>query len=283
MNDLTPIENETGDMWYFSSRQTVLLHPTLQNLSIVAAIISDLRSETLSYIKKPWFNPTSLETLNLLCCDVSPQSLREMLQFPKALKNFTLRGSPWTTRWEFFLTDRVGIVDVLKTQAHSLLNLELDFYLRTNCPALDFRDFKCLQQLTIDPKVLRGDHYTQSPEAEEHLRKHCHLPRSLRCLRFREYKERSRPDLLTLSIVLDWVISGGLPNLENITIQSATFFSEAILDASAPDGKSFQQAFGDVGVEVVVERVRSALDDEHLTIDCRCCSFYWRYLNQWDD
>ncbi|KAB8273683.1 hypothetical protein BDV30DRAFT_248904 [Aspergillus minisclerotigenes] len=283
MNDLTPIENETGDMWYFSSRETVLLHPTLQNLSIVAAIISDLRSETLSYIKKPWFNPTSLETLNLLCCDVSPQSLREMLQFPKALKNFTLRGSPWTTRWEFFLADRVGIVDVLKTQAHSLLNLELDFYLRTNCPALDFQDFKCLQQLTIDPKVLRGDYYAQSPEAEEHLRKHCHLPRSLRCLRFREYKERSRPDLLTLSIVLDWVMSGGLPNLENITIQSATFFSVAILDASAPGGKSFQQAFRDAGVEVVVERVRSALDDEHLTIDCRCCSFYWRYLNQWDD
>ncbi|KAE8415712.1 hypothetical protein BDV36DRAFT_297845 [Aspergillus pseudocaelatus] len=227
MNDLTPtpLQNLTGELWYFSSRETVLLHPKLRKLSIVAAIIPGLRSETLNYTKRPWFIPTSLETLSL------------------------------------------GV----------------DFYLHTDCPALDFRDFKCLQHLTIDSKVLRGDNDGQSPEAEKHLRQNCHLPPSLRSLRFREYRERGRPDLLTLSIVLDWVMSGGLRNLENITAQSATFFSHAILGASVPDGKSFQQAFRAVGVELAVERVRSSLGDEHLTIDCKCCSFYWRYLDQWDN
>ncbi|KAE8162471.1 hypothetical protein BDV40DRAFT_160323 [Aspergillus tamarii] len=285
MNDLTPtpLQNPTGDLWYFSSRETVLLHPKLQKLSIVAAIISGLSSETLGYTKRPRFRPTSLETLTLLCCDVSPHALQEILKFPKALKIFILKGAPWTTRPDHYPTDRGAIVNALKAQAHSLLSLELDFYLHTDCPALDFRDFKCLQHLTIDPKVLRGDNDGQSPEAEKHLRQHCHIPPRLRSLRFREYREWGGPDLLTLSIVLGWVMSGGLPNLKNITVQSATFFSHAILGASAPDGKSFQQAFQAVGVELAVERVRSSLGDEHLTIDCKCCSFCWRYLDQWDN
>ncbi|OGM43052.1 hypothetical protein ABOM_009225 [Aspergillus bombycis] len=285
MNDLTPtpLQHTAGEPWYFSSRETVLLHPKLQKLSIVAAMISGLDPEMLSYTKKPGFRPTSLETLILLCCDVSINGLHDMLKFPKALKNFTLKGSPWTTIPNQFPMDRGAIVNVLKAQAHSLLNLELDFYLRTNCPALDFRDFTSLQQLTIDPKALRGDDDEQSPEAQKHLRQYCHLPPSLRSLRFREYREWGRPDLQTLSIVLDWVMSRGLPNLKNITIQSATFTSAAILDAITSDGKSFRQAFRVVGVELAVERVRSCLNNEHLTIDCNCCSFCWRFLDQWDN
>ncbi|KAB8256955.1 hypothetical protein BDV32DRAFT_160849 [Aspergillus pseudonomiae] len=288
MNDLTrtPLQHTASDVWCFSSRETVLLHPKLQKLSIVAALIYYLDPETLSYTKKPWFSPTSLETLTLLCCDVSSHGLHDMLKFPKALKNFTLKGSPWTSLPNHFPIDRGAIVNALKAQAHSLLNLELDFYLHTNCPALDLRDFTSLEQLTIDPKVLRGDDDDddddagQSPEA---LRQYCHLPPSLRSLRFREYRERGRPDLQTLSIVLDWVMSGGLPNLKNIMIQSATFTSAAILDAITSDGKSFRQAFRAVGVELAVERVRSCLDNEHLTIDCNCCSFCWRFLDQWDN
>ncbi|KAF5856073.1 hypothetical protein ETB97_007951 [Aspergillus alliaceus] len=144
--------------------------------------------------------PTSLKTLTFLCGDVSPQTLHEIPKLPKALQNFTLKGSPWTTHPDYFPTNRSLILNALRPHAHSLLTLTPDFYLHTTCPPVDFHPFKRLQQLTIDPKVLRCD------SAEKHHRLDCHLPPSLRPLRFHEYREWGAPDLRTLALILDWVV-----------------------------------------------------------------------------
>ncbi|KAF7586405.1 hypothetical protein BBP40_008942 [Aspergillus hancockii] len=89
--------------------------------------------------------------------------------------------------------------DALKFQAHSLQELELDFYLLFERPALDFREFKVLEQLTFNPVALRGS----EGSADENFNLHCHLQPNIRRLRFRQYNESILAYLNTLPMVYD--------------------------------------------------------------------------------
>ncbi|KAE8144731.1 hypothetical protein BDV25DRAFT_171170 [Aspergillus avenaceus] len=271
LNDLTPVDDIYAQDWHFSACQTILLHRRLQNLTIVAALITGLSKPAFAQARP---RSTALETLTLLCCDIHPNALRQMLKLPASLKTLTLRGAPWTTRPDHFPTNRAAIVDAIKAQADSLHSLELDFYLSTEDPALDFRDFKHLQQLTIHPAVLRGEKSLDTPEGKAHILKTCHLPPSIRHLQFREHQEKYGLDLNTLPIIHSWITLKELPNLEKITVQSAQWRSDTVLDAPFTEGRSFQEAFQDTGVELEFETVP---ESEHVVVDCWCCSCYWRF------
>ncbi|KAE8348645.1 hypothetical protein BDV28DRAFT_81899 [Aspergillus coremiiformis] len=159
-NALTPkpLPYELGGLWCFPPREIVLLHPKLQNLTLVEASIPSLNPEMLSWAQKSWFRPTSLEPPTLFCSDVSYNSFRKMLKLPQAVKKLRTKAT--------FMDDPTRLFPNGPTRFS--IDIEQEFPLHSNFPALDFHNFiNCLQQLPIDPKALRADNErTESRDRE---------------------------------------------------------------------------------------------------------------------
>ena len=265
--------------WDFRLRGTVMIHPYLKDLTLVGANVSGLEDSLMASIRS-----TSLERLSLLCCDAAPRGIQDLLSLPRVLKHFTYKGAPWTHRPYNLMEDRQRCIDAIKVQADSLLSLDLDFYPgKWDNLALDFRDFLCLEQLTVDPSALRGDgHFDPKKNNEVCLWKspelECQLPRSIKRLVFFEYHEHSTPDLYTLPLIYNWVSRGSLPNLDTITIQSAKSSEDAILNSPFGDssGRSVFQALQQVGVQLRVERVPDSTEAGYQLLDCDRCGVCWR-------
>ncbi|PYH85168.1 hypothetical protein BO82DRAFT_275992 [Aspergillus uvarum CBS 121591] len=261
------------ELWSFDTRSSVMVHPHLRELTLVGALVGGL-DPALQYEPRS----TRLESLTLLCCDVSWGGLRELLSVPKALKHLTWKGVPATSPPEFWPADRQSYVDAIRTHADSLVSLDLDFYaIGSHNPPLDFRDFRGLRQLTIDPTVLRGDSRDTGGHSTE-----CLLPDSLKRLVFREYREYSVPDQETLPLVYRWAMTGALPRLRSVTVQSAKFSQTEILHRALNAKMRFDDAFRSVGVQLEYEKVRSSLEEEHVGFDCHCCTYALRWNNGLD-
>ncbi|PWY83781.1 hypothetical protein BO94DRAFT_494943 [Aspergillus sclerotioniger CBS 115572] len=266
-------------LWDFRLRGTVMIHPYMKDLTILGANVSGLEDSLMASTRS-----TSLERLSLFCCDAAPRGIQDLLSLPRALKHFTYKGAPWTHRPYNLMEDRQKCIDTVKVQADSLNTLDMDFYPGNwDNPALDFRDFSCLEQLTVDPRALRGDGkfdpkdnnevcLWKSPELK------CQLPLGLKRLVFFEYHEQSTPDLYTLLLVYNWVSRGSLPNLETITVQSAKSSKNAILNSPFGDnsGRSVFQALQEVGVQLRVERVLDSTEAGYQLFDCDRCGVCWR-------
>lgn len=265
------------ELWSFDTRSAVMVHPHLRDLTLVGALVGGL-DPALQYEPRS----TRLESLTLLCCDVSSDGLRELLRIPEALKHLTWKGVPATAPPEFWPGDRQSYVDAIRTHADSLVSLDLDFYaIGGHHPPLDFRDFRSLRQLTIDPGVLRGD-TTDADGNARHATTECLLPGSLQGLVLREYREYSVPDQETLPLVYRWVSSGALPSLRSVTVQSAKFSRSEILHRALNAKMCFDDAFRLVGVQLEYEKVRSSLAEEQFGFDCHCCTYALRWNNGLD-
>ncbi|PYI02907.1 hypothetical protein BO78DRAFT_350685 [Aspergillus sclerotiicarbonarius CBS 121057] len=265
--------------WNFRLRGTVMIHPYLKDLTLVGANVSTLEDSLMASARS-----TSLEKLSLFGCDAAPSAIRDLLSLPRALKHFIYKGAPWTHRPYNLMGDRQKCIDVVKVQADSLLTLDMDFYPGNwENPALDFRDFRSLEQLTVDPSALRGNGkfdpkdnnevcLWESPELE------CQLPSSIKRLVFFEYHEHSTPDLYTLPLVYNWISRGSLPNLEIITVESAKSSEDTILNSLFGDssGRSVFQAFQEVGVQLRVRHVPDSTEAGYRLFDCDRCGVCWR-------
>ncbi|RAL13221.1 F-box protein [Aspergillus homomorphus CBS 101889] len=276
MDDVPYHPDTRTDLWSFDIRSSVMIHPRLRDLTLLGALVGGLNPDL-------WYEPrsTPLESLTLLCCDVSAGGMREMLSPPRALKHLTWKGVPATSPPEFWPGERQEYLNAIRTQADSLLSLDLDFYgIGGHHPPLDFRDFPCLQQLTIDSKVLRGS----DTDAQAGVRHSggCLLPGSIQSLVLREYREYSAPDVRTLSMVYSWMTSGELSSLKRIKIQSAKFSMAKIWNTTIEGGMSVVDAFRLVGVQLEYEKIQSSLDEEYFGFDCHCCVYNLRYDNGFD-
>ncbi|OJK02180.1 hypothetical protein ASPACDRAFT_1854168 [Aspergillus aculeatus ATCC 16872] len=266
------------ELWSFDTRSAVMVHPHLRNLTLVGALVGGL-DPALQYEPRS----TRLESLTLLCCDVSSDGLRELLRVPEALKHLTWKGVPATAPPEFWPGDRQSYVDAIRTHAASLLSLDLDFYaIGGHHPPLDFRHFRGLRQLTIDPGVLRGRGDSTDAHGNARHSTECLLPGSLQRLVLREYREYSVPDQETLPLVYRWVSSGALPSLRSVTVQSAKFSRSEILHRALNAKMCFDDAFQSVGVQLEYEKVRSSLAEEQFGFDCHCCTYALRWNNGLD-
>ncbi|RAK98823.1 uncharacterized protein BO80DRAFT_411919 [Aspergillus ibericus CBS 121593] len=265
--------------WDFRLRGTVMIHPYLKDLTLVGANVSGLADSLMASARS-----TSLENLSLFGCDAALRGIHDLLSLPRALKHFTYKGAPWTHRPYNVMEDRQKCIDAMKVQAHSLLTLDLDFYPGVwDNPALDFRAFRCLEQLTVDPRALRGDgKFDPKNNNEACLWKsrelECQLPSSIKHLVFFEYHEQSTPDLYTLPLVYNWISRGSLLNLETVTVQSARSSEDAILNSPFGDNsrRSVGQAFQEVGVQLRVERVLDSTKAGYQLFDCSSCGVSWR-------
>ncbi|PYH46416.1 F-box protein [Aspergillus saccharolyticus JOP 1030-1] len=269
MDDVPYDPERRTELWSFDSRSSVVVHPHLKELSLVGAVVDGLGPD-LEYEPRS----TPLESLTLLCCDVSAAGMGQLLSVPKALKHLTWKGVPAVNPPDFWPADRMSYIQMIRTQADSLVSLDLDLWAPIHQhPPLDLRALRCLRQLTVDPNVFRR----ADVSAQE-----CVLPGSLQKLVLRAYREYSLPDLGPLALVYGWVSSGALPSLGCVTVQSARFQAEKILGAVFRDGGSFEDAFRSIGVQLEYERVRPSVEEEHFAFDCPCCAWALRWNNGLD-
>ncbi|KAI2991334.1 hypothetical protein CBS147482_9037 [Aspergillus niger] len=276
MDDIAP--NQPA--WDFSLRGAVLMHPCLQDLTIVGGEIESLKN----HVPSP--RSTPLERLSLFGCDVSPSAMGEMLSLPRALKHLTYKGAPWCYRPTNLMPNRQIYVDKIKAQADSLLSLDIDFYPGVvDNPPVDFTALQCLEQLTVESDALRGTgEYDPKNNSKLCLWKSpelkCQLPPSLKHLVLFLYCPKNPPDWRTLIILYNWISRGSLPNLEKVTFQIAKPCGQEILDRSIGGNEmSIGQAFGEVKVQLQFELVPNSNNDGYELFDCPECGVNWRNMH----
>jgi hypothetical protein len=103
-------------MWPLSIAKPLFQHPTLQSLTLHFASFQD---EPDLFKDVPTAS-TGLEELNLLSCNISKESLAEILRLPRCLKQFTL-GTPFSyTIWEWgsssseYISEMYPVYDTLE-------------------------------------------------------------------------------------------------------------------------------------------------------------------------
>ncbi|PYH89692.1 hypothetical protein BO71DRAFT_487722 [Aspergillus ellipticus CBS 707.79] len=274
MNDL----DHSEPPWSFDMRASVMIHPHLQDLTIVGARISSMEESLMASRRS-----TELESLVLVCCDVSSRSIHDLLSLPRGLKHLAVKGAAWTVRPYYYMKNRQEYIDALSIQAESLTSLDMDFPPGVpDNPALDFRALQRLQKLTVDPQALRGDGKFDPVSEQvclwENSEPICRLPPTIQHLVFFEYHEAKTPDLHTLLLVYNWISQGSLPNLRSITVKTARSSADAILNRGFEDnsGRSFYEAFQTFRVELRAERTLSSTENGYRFFDCHCGYVSWR-------
>ncbi|KAL3477644.1 hypothetical protein BJX99DRAFT_257245 [Aspergillus californicus] len=251
-----------SELWDFGERECILFHPTLRTLSIVGASISDIQSfrPTQTHI-------TQLEELNLLCCDLSSQTLGKILAIPKSLRRFTYKGAPRVTaKAKHTVIVYEEYFDALQQHAHSLRALDISFW---NCqyfrnPAVDLRGFGALEEVTIKPGVLqgnRGDCHDLTPLTGNPF------PPSLKSLTLFDSKHALDKLLEAryVSVLSRWFNDGDLPNMGCLT-----FATPALEDYQLEQiPGSWTVAFRG---NVVVQR-QDLVTVNYFPFDCDCCEY----------
>lgn len=142
--------------WTLSPYEALFYHPSLRSLAITGAKVQTRWDYPPTSKAAP--RPTQLEELQLLNCHISWSRLPEMLEYPRALKHFTLKGEApkWASHGSRDHADRGQCIDVLRAHSSSKETLDLDLYLYWEEP-MNLSDFTALKRLTISPQMLLGD------------------------------------------------------------------------------------------------------------------------------
>ncbi|KAJ5604644.1 hypothetical protein N7510_009798 [Penicillium lagena] len=264
--------------WYLFPYEGLLYHPGLRSLTFSGAAVQTSSQQPQTT------RSTQLEELRFLNCDLHASELADMLQFPRALKHFTLKGQgpdPIITP-RFSESDRTEYLDALKPHALSLESLDLDLDLDWEDP-LDMRDFVALKRLTITPRMAIGDD-TEEEELDGRTRftpwKEL-LPQSLTHLTFRNDEA-----VFPLDAIYDIIRDGDLPNLTSFTCEmlqdtpeyGVSCTPDELLAKQYHNGSSFSQAFGQLGVQLSVVQVKDSVamvENEHCP--CPCWTYRHRF------
>jgi hypothetical protein len=230
----------------------------LQKLHIQGAKIGRLHPKTFS-ARMP-SKKTALKELTFLNCDISSHTVRQILAFPEALTNFTIKGASLTPTIaaECRLSIRNCILELERSTSTGLEYLDLDIW-----NAETSSDFDCLDKLkhlTISPQAIQG--YAMERDLRFTGRS---LPVSLETLMLKDFNKEGLPVELLLTKVRD----GLLPSLRTITY--GTFYDEEDNEGGENDWKNKVKAFHKLGVELSIARYQdpSAMP-ENENWPCKC-------------
>lgn len=201
-----------------------------------------------------------------------------MLQYPRALKRFTLKGEAPIPDFGGPLEGR-GLgqcINVLKIHSSSIETLNLDLYTEGAEP-IDLSGFTALKRLTISPRMLLGDDPKGWPGTAPVPHGKDFLPSSLEHLTLRA-DEAEFP----LLGIYEKVRIGALPRLRHFTCEMLSGppggciyrCSGSVLAEECTDEMSFALAFEKLGVQFSVVEVDDPTEvPEHKTSPCQC----WTY------
>ncbi|KAL5049357.1 hypothetical protein BDW71DRAFT_204622 [Aspergillus fruticulosus] len=165
------------------SYEAILLSPTLKQLTLHNAAIPDFAAHTTNHAAIT--HSTPLESLTLLCCDISASNLAKILTVPRALNHLSLSGPRQLGLPEYTDSQHSLYLQAIAPQTHSLRKLELGLWrLRTrDIIPLDFTHLRVLEDLTFTPFVIRvkGYPYNLTPLATS-IENSSPFPASLRHL-----------------------------------------------------------------------------------------------------
>lgn len=139
-------QSEGDAFWDLRENIHIFSQPSLQKLTIKRA---KLDHRGFDLLEQP--HHTALTSLHLLECDINDDALGDLLNFPKALKEFVMTQpqdpSPDLEESSDSLRD---YIIALGGAAHSLESITIDFPILRNTKALAMRDFAELKTLRIN-------------------------------------------------------------------------------------------------------------------------------------
>ncbi|KAL4899944.1 hypothetical protein BDW74DRAFT_106310 [Aspergillus multicolor] len=142
--------------WLFTEYEALLTLPSLKRLTIHNAAIPDFNAATATSARS-----TPLQSLTLLCCDISPIALAKMLTLPRALQHLSITGPRQIGLVQYTSSQQIVYLQALAPQRTSLRSFEWTISrFRTRDPlALNFSHLSALEKLTITPLLLRARGY----------------------------------------------------------------------------------------------------------------------------
>ncbi|KAL6237452.1 hypothetical protein BDW75DRAFT_238239 [Aspergillus navahoensis] len=145
-----------GPPWPLLAYEAILLSPTLKQLTLHNAVIPDFDAHNTNHAAIT--HSTPLESLTLLCCDISAANLAKILTVPRALTHLSLAGPRQLGLPEHTDSQHNLYLQAMTPQTHSLRQLELGLWiLRTkDIIPLDFTHLRVLEDLTFTPFVIRS-------------------------------------------------------------------------------------------------------------------------------
>ncbi|KAJ5091183.1 hypothetical protein NUU61_006053 [Penicillium alfredii] len=263
--------------WALDPYQALFYHSGLRKFAITGAKVQ-ARWQYLP-TQKAAPRSTQLEELQFLNCDIPSFELQEMLQYPRALKHFTLKGETpiqGSHGPRIGEPDRMNYINALHPHSSSLETLDLDLYREWEWP-VKLHGFTALKQLTITPRMLIGDDPEGRPRAAAVPRWEDVLPSGLEKLVFRN----DEPELPLLGIY-ETVRDGFLPHLRLFTceVPSNRTDDSMVRAYECTDGIPSAQAFARLGVQFSLVQVPDSTEmPENKAYPCQC----WIYRHRPDD
>ncbi|KAL4886037.1 hypothetical protein BJY04DRAFT_213576 [Aspergillus karnatakaensis] len=266
------------DSYDLSDRSIIFHHPTLRHLAILGCTLSNLPLYTDDLV-----HSTPLQTLALLCADISAATLRKIVSLPRALTRFTMAGKRQLEKAEFTDTKHDLYIQALEVQKASLVNIELGLwnFKYEHCASFDLSEFAALESFTITPLVLPPNYKAtkQDETVNGPRRSQFHnltrlapipFPASLRDLTFFhiEHSTFKHVERVVLTQLAQLVSAEKLPNLRCITFAtpiSSGEYEQADLDL--PHG--WENAF--MGRVKVVRLAVHVM--KQFPVRCACCDY----------
>lgn len=248
------------EAWELDTRESLFFHHELRGMSLTGARFDEF---FLPHHHKAAPRSTPLEELVLLMCDITPEGLSELLTYPRALKHFTFKGE-CHFKPKKLSPNRAAYLNALMPHRLSLKSLDLDLYYQPCNEGVDLHEFSMLEELTIDPRMLKGDD-------EAFLRLGEVFPPSLRKITFRGF---ICFDQLP-QIILQKVSEAELPHLHSLNFEHPSSWTESTEVYRSI--KSYEEAFATLGVRLPLRVERTSLPlPEHKEFPCKCLWFTFR-------
>ncbi|KAL4978852.1 hypothetical protein BDW66DRAFT_148707 [Aspergillus desertorum] len=212
-----------GPPWSLPAYEAIFLSPTLKQLTLHNAAIPDFAAHNTNGVTIS--HSTPLESLTLLCCDISASKLAKILAIPRALTHLSLSGPRQYGLPEYMDSQHNLYLQAMTPQIHSLRKLELGLWrLRTrDIIPLDFTHLRVLEDLTFTPFVIRvrGYPYNLTPLATS-IENPSPFPASLRYLTVFHIFPGTVIDTENMFMVaLAQLLRGArLPNLQRVTFDT---------------------------------------------------------------
>ncbi|RDW92743.1 uncharacterized protein DSM5745_00065 [Aspergillus mulundensis] len=161
--------------WNFTEYTALLTHHTLKRLTIHNASIHDFHTRMNTH-------STRLQSLTLLCCDITPTALLKILTLPRALTHLSLTGPRQIGGAVHTSSQHALYLAALEPQQNSLKSFEwtLSRLRIANVTPLDFSHLSSLETLTFTPFLIRARGTLQNLTP---LASPCPFPSSLKELR----------------------------------------------------------------------------------------------------
>lgn len=265
--------------WPLDPYETLFYHPGLESLRITGAQVQTRWTHLPAHPPPP--RSTHLQDLRLLNCDIPPEAIVEMLQYPRALKHFTLKGQATeTTIGPFRGDDRSEYIDALRPHSSTLETLDLDFLVDWE-DSINLSTFTALKSLTIAPRILVGEDTDGLANVTAASRWQELLPPNLEHLVFRSHEA-----IFPIAEVYEMVRHGSL-RLSCFTCQMRLNTPDGYVSRSpgellletCSDGYPFSRGFEELGVRFsVVEVSDSQPMPESESCPCEC----WIYRHRLD-